>query len=295
MIKQIFSVAIAILTLAGCASHTSNNKHPRKNFESQRQGFFKNEIKPIASKPCFEGAYYRKLVSSTDDWVGIEGTVILPQIKFDENRKNPKKPMQYLDNPSVYLGGNMDGQETDIGLTWEVIKDKNGNITKDRKAFRPFLRRNNYKEEQNAVFEYAPGEENYYFYPGEEVRISLKLVRNKTLRFSVESKGKKFERDFTCKGFVLGRKGEFKRVNAIDQVGNEGRPVQSTNTQILNATWKETNLFRNVNNQTITVPFHSGRYTEMLCPSPSFFKIEHTATELAKGAETLTISGNGKF
>ena len=292
--KKVFNLVIIISTLAGCAYHT-NKDNLLDNLKNQKLTFFINEVRPEAEKPCFEGAYYRKLVSSTDAWVGIEGTVALPLIKFDESRKNPKKPMQYLDNPSVYLGGNMDAQETDIGLTWEVVKDEKGNISKDRKAFRPFLRRNSYKSEQKAVFEYAPGEESYYFYPGEEVRISLKLIADKALRFSVESKGKKFERDFICNGFILGRKGEFKRVNAIDQVGNEGKPVQPTNTQILNAIWKETNLFKNVNNKTISVPFHSGRYTEMLCPSVSFFKVKHTAKELAKGAETLTISGDGDF
>lgn len=249
----------------------------------------------MASKPCFEGAYYRKLVSSTDNWVGIEGTVVLPQIKFDENRKHPKKAMQYMDNPSVYFGGNMNEQETDIGLTWEVIKDEKGNVSKDRRAFRPFLRRNEYKEEQNAVFENAPAKADFYWYPGEEVKMSVKLVADKTLRFVVEGAGKRFERDFICNGFVLNGKAEYKRVNAIDQVGNEGTPVKPTQTQVLNAVWKETNLYRNVNNNIITVPFHSGRYTEMLCPSPKFFKVEHSIKELANGAETLTISGNGKF
>lgn len=292
MIKKI-SVVIIISALAGCASHINNN-NLSQSFENQKQTFFKNEVKPDASKPCFEGAYYRKLVSSTDDWVGIEGTVILPQIKFDENRRNPKKAMQFLDNPSVYFGGNMDYQETDIGLTWEVIKDENGNVTKDRRAFRPFLRRNEYKE-QKAVFENAPAKAEFYWYPGEEVRMSVQLISDKTLRFIIEGAGKKFEHDFICNGFVLGKKGEFKRVNAIDQVGNEGTPVKTTETKIINAVWKETNLYRNVNNTVVTVPFHSGRYTEMLCPSPSFFKVKHSTTELAKGAEMLTISGNGKF
>ncbi len=50
-----------------------------------------NEILPVAQRPCFEGAYYRKLVSSHDYWRGIEGTVILPAIVFDEDRKHPKK------------------------------------------------------------------------------------------------------------------------------------------------------------------------------------------------------------
>ncbi|MBC7746067.1 MAG: hypothetical protein H7096_13300, partial [Flavobacterium sp.] len=90
------SVVIFIVALTGCSSRTNIN-NLSQNLENQKLTFFSNEVKPEDSKPCFEGAYYRKLVSSTDDWVGIEGTVVLPQIRFDEKRKNPKKPMQYLD------------------------------------------------------------------------------------------------------------------------------------------------------------------------------------------------------
>lgn len=285
---------LIIATLTSCSFRSDSNKLANQ-LDIEKRTFFPKEIKPVSIKPCFEGAYYRKLVSSTDDWVGIEGIVILPQIKFDEDRKNPKRPMQYMDNPSIYFGGNMDEQETDIGLTWEVIKDEKGNVSKDRKAFRPFLRRNEYKQEQKAIFENAPAKAEFYWYPGEQVKMSVQLIANQTLRFKVEGAGKKFERDFVCNGFALGKKGEFKRVNAIDQVGNEGTPVKPTATQIINGVWKETNLYRNVNNTTVIVPFHSGRYTEMLCPSASFFKVHHSKAELANGAETLTISGNGKF
>ena len=293
--KKIAVLFVVVAALSACVSQVNNKTTSSSDFENQKSTFFKNEIKPVAKQPCFEGAYYRKLVSSNDDWIGMDGTVTLPAINFDPNRKNPKKAMQYMDNPSLYFGGNMDEQETDIGLTWEVIKDKQGNVSKERQAFRPFLRRAEYKDEQKPFYENAPAVDDYYWYPGEEVKMSLVLIADKTLRFVVEGAGKKFQRDFVCNGFVLGRKGEFKRVNAIDQVGNEGTPVKPTATQIINGIWKETNLYRNINNTTVLVPFHSGRYTEMLCPSPAFFEVKHTKGQLAKGAETLTISGSGKF
>lgn len=267
----------------------------RKNQKGEETGFFKNEIRPVKSKPCFEGAYYRKLVSSTDDWVGINGIVVLPTLEFDEARRNPKKPMQFLDNPSIYFGCNTDEQETDIGLSWEIVKDEKGVVSKDRKAFRPFLRRNEYADGQKAVFENAPATAEYYWYPGDTVTMTVKLVADKTLRFTVEGAGKKFEKDFTANAFLTGRKAEYKRVNAIDQVANEGFPVQPTKTKIVNAVWKETNLYRHVKGKTLSVPFHSGRYTEMLCPNPSYFKVIHSDTEKANGAETFTISGSGIF
>lgn len=293
MMKPTLSLITIVLIFTGCANTSNTGKSLENSIAYQKSNFFSNEIKPLSSKPCFAGAYYRKLVSSTDDWVGIEGTVVLPQIKFDQNRKHPQKPLQFLDNPSVYFGGNMNEQETDIGLTWEVEADENGIETKDRRAFRPFLRRNGYKAIQKATYEGGPGK--YAWYPGDKVKMSVKLISDKTLRFVVEGDGKRFERDFICEGFRTGGKAEYKRVNAIDQVRNEGKPVQSTETKVEGAVWIETNLYRNLNNKIVTVPFHSGRYTEMMCPSPAFFKLAHSAKQIAMGAETLTISGDGKF
>lgn len=250
-----------------------------------------NEILPAAQKPCFEGAYYRKLVSSHDYWRGIEGTVVLPTIVFDEDRKHPRKPGQYLDNPSIYLGGSMGNQETDIGLTWEVVKEENGQVSKSRKAFRPFLRRTEHESGQKSIFENAPAQKEYYWYPGEEVKMSLFLVSDKKVRFVVEGAGKKFERDFDCDGYLLNTVGEFKRVNAIDQVANEGKPVQATKTKVIAAEWKQTNLFRLIDHKMVSVPFKKARYTEMMCPVANNFEVKASNNEVAKGAEVLSISG----
>lgn len=252
-----------------------------------------NEILPVAQKPCFEGAYYRKLVSSHDYWRGIEGTVVLPRIEFDQQRVHAKKPGQYLDNPSIYLGGSMGNQETDIGMAWEVIKEENGQVSKERKAFRPFLRRTGHESGQLAVFENAPAEKAYYWYPGEEIKMSLVLVADKKVRFVVEGAGKKFEREFDCDGYLLKDVGEFKRVNAIDQVGNEGKPVQATKTKVLNAKWKVTNLYRLVDGKLAVVPFNKTRYTEMMCPAVKYFDVNASKAQVAAGAESLTISGAG--
>lgn len=288
MKRKTSGLILIVFLLVAC---TTNKTSDFRKVNAKR---LVSEVVPEASKPCFEGAYYRKLVSGYDYWLGIEGSVVLPNIQFDESRKHPRKPMQYLDNPSVYLGGNMDGQETDIGLTWEVVKDSLGNVSKDRKAFRPFLRRNEYKEQQ-AVFENAPAKPEYYWYPGEEVFISVRLVEDKKLRFVVKGAGKVFERDFVCEGFASTKKAEFKRVNAIDQVGNEGKPVKTTSTKVLGAVWKYTNLYRSMGGETLTMPFNNKRYTEMMCPSPTYFNVEHTSKALKRGGEALTISGNGIF
>jgi hypothetical protein len=256
--------------------------------------FFVGEVQPAASKSCFAGAYYRKLVSSVDIWGGIGGRVILPTIVFDPSRINPAKPAQFLDNPSIYMGGNMGGQETDIGLTWEVIREENGAVTADRRAFRPFLRRSSHAGSgQAALYENAPAEARYYWYPGEEVWMSVKIVSNGVLRLTVEGGGKKFERDFECGGYTFAGKGEFKRVNAIDQVSNEGKPVQATNTKVAGAEWKVTYIYRMVNGALVEAPFHEGRYTEMKCPSSNYFSIFSTQENRSQGAEKIEIYGRG--
>ena len=255
--------------------------------------FFSNEIKPNQTKPCFNGAYYRKLVSSSDVWLGIGGKVTLPSITFDPQRVNPLKPNQFLDNPSVYMGGNMSGQETDLGLTWEVIRDANGNVTADRRAFRPILRRTSFSSGQLATYENAPAQAQYYWYPGDEVEISVQIISDKKLRFIVEGEGKRFERDFDVDGYRAGLRGEFKRVNAIDQVSNEGKPVQLTKTKVEKSVWSNTYLYRSYQNKVIQVPAHSGRLTDMRCPSSTNFKITATDADLKIGAENINIYGEG--
>ncbi len=278
-------------SLIGLGSLVACGINKTQSLSNNKEIVIANEVLPEAQKPCFAGAYYRKLVSSHDYWRGIEGTVVLPTITFDEDRRHPKKPGQYLDNPSIYLGGSMGNQETDIGLTWEVVKEENGQVSKQRKAFRPFLRRTEHVSGQLAIFENAPAKKEYYWYAGEEVKMSLFLVSDKKVRFVVEGAGKKFERDFDCDGYLLSAVGEFKRVNAIDQVANEGKPVQATKTKVLNAEWKNTSLFRLVNNNIVSVPFKKTRYTEMMCPSVDYFDVKASVQQVSVGAERLTISG----
>lgn len=287
-----FSVLLCTVLLA-CSKEKAIPDKPEPE-EDPIATFFKGEVRPSESLPCFNGAYYRKVVSSKDKWLGIGGKVVLPQIAFDESRKNPNKPGQYLDNPSVYLGGNMNGQETDIGLTWEVIRDENGTVTPDRRAFRPFLRRTGYAPTgQLATYENAPAESQYYWYPGDEIEISVQVLENKKIRFVVEGEGKRFERDFNCDGYSLGSIGEFKRVNAIDQVANEGKPAQPTQTEVTGSEWKETHYFRLYEGDVVKVPVHDQRFTDMRCPGRNHFDILASDEERRIGAETINISGTG--
>lgn len=283
-----------VFTLACSDVKEPDYEFPEHEIETNDpiNSFFIDEVKPGSTPECFQGAYYRKLVSSKDRWLGIEGTVTLPTITFDKSRIHPTKPEQYLDNPSIYIGGNMDGQETDIGLTWEVIRDKDGNISKDRKAYRPFMRRTSHKSGEKALYQNAPAEDKYYWYPEDKVTLSIKIVENSKLRFIVEGEGKRFETDFEAAGYIKGNKGEFKRVNAIDQFFNEGKSAKKTKTKVENSYWSETHLFRLYKNEIVKVPLHPGRSIAMRCPNIKYFTISASETEKKNGAETIDINGD---
>ena len=257
--------------------------------------FFPDEIRPAASINCFQGAYYRKVVSSKDKWRGISVVVVLPQIYYDPDRPNRDKPGQYLDNFSIYLGGNAGGQETDIGLTWEVIRNAQGNVTPDRICFRPFWRWTA-SGDQAAGYANADAQNtNYHYYPGDTLAMSLSVVGNGILRFAVAGQGriehKQFSVDFPCKAYTLSDPAEYKRVNAIDQVGNEGKPVQATKAKTEGTEWLETKLLRLNGTEVIPVPMHSGRYTDMRCPSTQNIRVIASDEDLKKGAEKVNIYG----
>ncbi|MCA5004383.1 hypothetical protein [Sphingobacterium bovistauri] len=290
-----YSLGAAFLTILtlGCTTQSHTVTHNDKKAFEASELFFKNEVKPKAHYPCFPGAYYRKAVSSKDLWVGVKGKVTLPTIIFDESRKHPNKSGQYLDNPSVYMGGLMDKQETDIGLTWEVIKYEDGTVSKERKAFRPFFRRTDHKSGQKSIWVNAPASKEYYWYPGEEVEMSVEVVADGMVKIVVDGAGKRYEDTFECAGYTLDGIGEFKRVNAIDQFRNEGKPAQPTKTIVKDAKWEYTTLIRQENGKRLDVPMHTGRMTDMRCPEIKFFNIITTEANASKGAEVINISGQG--
>lgn len=91
----------------------------------------------------------------------------------------------------------------------------------------------------------APSVSNYWYYPGDVVRMSCGLNGSAdSLRLTVAlikrgeigiaagapepSNETEFVTDFSALGFTPGASFTLKRVNAIDQSGNEGNEVQPT-------------------------------------------------------------------
>lgn len=277
-----------LIFFSGCSESSSQAQPmPKIGLEEQIRTKFSREVLPASSANCFAGAYYRKAVSSKDYWLGIGGTVVLPTLIYDLTRENPNKPGTYLDNASIYLGGNSDDQETDIGMIWEVIREADGSVSKERKAFRPFMRRTGYKSGQVALYQNAPASSNYYWYPGETISMSIQVIEPKKIKFIVEGAGKKYEEIFDVDGYQKEFMANYKRVNAIDQVSNEGKPVQTTTAKVVGAKWLDVYLFRSVNSKIVKAPMHQNRFTDMQCPAKSYFDL----TFSNESAEIIDVFG----
>lgn len=244
------------------------------------------EVPPAKTLPCFAGAYYRKAVSSFDSWTGIAGFVKLGTPQFDETRLRSEDKNQYLDNFSVYMGGNAGGKtEVDAGLTWEFTTDANGKKSEKRNAFRPFWR--------TKTWNAAPAQKEFYFYPGETVQMAVLVAGPNKLRLIVsDGKAKTFQTDFDAEGFAPGVPRQFKRVNAIDQVANEGKPAQKTTAGITGAEWLQTILLRGAGADAKQIPMTAEKFTDMRCPNVN--NIVVTETDKAKGGEKIDIFGAPK-
>lgn len=242
------------------------------------------ETAPLQNLPCFAGAHYRKAVSSFDSWTGIGGLIKLGTPKTDEARLD-EKDKQPLDNFSVYMGGNAGGKfEVDAGLTWEFTVDENGKRSERRNAFRPFWR-----TQKAGDWNSAPAKKEFYFYPGETVQMAVLVAGPKRLRLIVtDGKSKMFQTEFEAEGFVAGAPRQFKRVNAIDQRHNEGKPTQATKAEVTGAEWLQTVLIRGEGASAQQLPMTAARFTDMRCTNGA---INVTTTDAAKGAEKIDIFG----
>jgi hypothetical protein len=251
--------------------------------EIRVSGIDSKEVTSFSSSPCFAGAYYRKAVSSFDSWTGIGGMLKIGTPKIDEIRLGENK--QPLDNFSIYMGGNAGGKfEVDAGLTWEFTVDENGKKSEKRNAFRPFWR--------TKTWNAAPAKKEFYFYPGETVQMAILVAGPKKLKLIItDGKTKSFQQEFDAEGFVAGLPRQFKRVNAIDQVGNEGKPAIATKAEIVGSEWLQTILLRGEGTSAQQLAMSSARFTDMRCGEKN---IVISGVDAAKGAEKIDILGMPK-
>ncbi len=119
--------------------------------------------------------------------------------------------------------------------------------------------------------------------------MEVRMTEPKKLRLVITDAGihptQKFSVDFDADGFTADVKRQFKRVNAIDQFGNEGKPVKTTDAKVINAQWLSTNLFCGKKE----LPMNNYRFTDMRCSDAS--RIIVTPVNVATGAEKIDIFG----
>jgi hypothetical protein len=248
------------------------------------------EVPPAKELPCFPGAFYRKAVSSDDAWTGIEATVTLPTLTTDPSRVNDKTKRP-LDNASCYVGGRAGETEIDAGVSWEVIREADGSVSSQRKAFRPFWR--------NKQWQSGPAKPEYYYSPGDTIRLKCWTEQPGKLKLQIDllsragqptaTAGDKpistLSTEFDAPAFGPSAVQQFKRVCAIDQTGNEGKPAQPTNAVVREVIWRDVKLLRGTESRPMLPP----RFTDMRCPDANLIRV--TPLEGDETGERVEIRG----
>ena len=304
-------------------------------------GIIENEAAKPNNPAYFGGAWYHKVVSSKDYWVGIDATFTLPTVNIDRYNGSYNSSLdvdpfaQNLDNPSIYMGGNATN-ESDVGLSFSKgIIDETGALSKGSIVFRPFWRYitttsdpevtdvggynlaagRNYAVSatgasgNNMIANWHYNFTEYYYLPGDKLRMLIYSPEPNKLQMQIEvievssnpesvkmrqQYGWKEPQDFkspifSSPGHGTNIKAEYKRVNAIDQVANEGGFAHSTTTTITNAIWHEVYLYRYINGEMYRVPFNQERSAYLSARDDKAFTISYDGVDQALGGEIVSI------
>lgn len=303
-------------------------------------GAIPGEAKAPNKPNVFQGAFYHRVFSSRDKWVGMEGefTIPMPDINRYQGSFNTSLNMdpfaKNLDNPSIYMGGNA-SLESDVGLSLKTVLVKNASgsnvISTGSYAFRPFWRYITYQNYDIGTYDRENGryyavstasaesnktknmignwdylDTQYYYLPGDRVRmilfspkagylqLQIEVIEKSSLPYSVnvrKENGWKDPENFISPMFSSPGHGtsdvEFKRVNAIDQVSNEGKPVISTTSKVGEMIWHNTYLHRNINGVLYRVPLNLTRGNTISAPIKEHFTI--TDINPQTGGQSVTI------
>ncbi len=270
----------------------------RRDFQTAILQPFHSSSYVFSDSRCFPGAWYYKVKTPKGPFLGLKAIITLPLFYPDESRVEyledarfeQGKMKRYLDTPSIYLGGCSD-HECDIGFGWfHGLMD--GKLSIDKITFRPFWRTIHIEngKEVNQYRGTSLDETEYYFFPGDRLEVKLLCEINDTLSFYVtlleETRLEPYQtirkQGASPKPLVVldliapgngHRDTEFKRVNAIDQYRNEGKPTQSTSAQAVHAVWKDVILYYQEGQTLYQTPMDEPLQTRMLCPSEDAFFI----------------------
>ena len=282
--------------------------------------------KPFTPK-CFAGAWYRKVVSNKDKWCGMEGIIELGEFHSDPKRYTKDTRMDLvrdLDNPSIYMGG-FALSESDAGLGMNVSYPTGDtsyelDYSSPRYCFKPFWRYiyktasdNNGNVDRHSINSWNitdPRLLQYYYFPGDVLRMAIYSPIPNYLQLKIEvikpttiekyvnmRKSYNLVNDmpsnfysplFYSEGHGTGMDCEYKRVNSIDQYGNEGLIAIPTDANIT-STWHECFLYRIIDGKLYKVPFIEDRQASMMCPNEKAVKVTKENLKAELGAEKIEL------
>jgi hypothetical protein len=130
-----------------------------------------------------------------------------------------------------------------------------------------------------------------------KMQLQIEVLEVSTLPESVEMREKYGWKDpedflspiFTSPGHGTGMDAEFKRVNAIDQVSNEGGTAIFGDTLISGIIWHETYLYREIDGTLYRVPMSEDRRGVTNAPYDEYFDVDFEGLESSLGGERVTI------
>lgn len=232
-----------------------------------------------------------------------------------------------LDNPSVYFGGSAN-TESDVGLSLSrALVDTNANkLSNTSLVFRPFWRYITANDQDLGGYNVHNGEyavsaagnncfanyhwkyTEYYYLPGDTLRIvvyspapdklqmQIEVISKSELTESVEMRKKygwKDPENFVSPIFTSPGNGvfdaEYKRVNAIDQVANEGKTAIETSTTVTDAIWYSTYLYRVIDGNLYRVPMTDERSATRAAPYDDRFSVKYDDVDESAGGAIVTI------
>lgn len=276
----------------------------------------------LTPQKCFLGAWYRKVVSPKDYWMGIEGEIELGEFIADKERYNLDGSFRNMDNPNVYMGGCADF-ESDCGIGYNTTYP-DGDLSYEMKSsgprlgYRPFWRYI-YKVKEisknttevknvNSWNNTDPKQLCYYYFPGDIIRMKvysplpnylqlrIELVKPTTIEKYVKIRQSynlenNLPSNFYSPLFHSEGQGikicEFKRVNSIDQFGNEGFIAKATKARISTATWYNCYLYKEKEGKIYKYPFVESLRMDLQCPNSTAMTVEEFNKEL--GGEKISI------
>lgn len=160
----------------------------------------------------------------------------------------------------------------------------------------------------NCYGNYSPNFTEHYYLPGDKITmkvyspkpdyliLEIIVIEESSLEESINKRKindwnspKDFESPMmSSPGHNIHTKKSYKRVNAIDQSGNEGKPTILTNTTVKDAIYESCYLYRQIEGITYKVPFNNRRTETMNCPDEKGFNNTKISDETGATAVNIT-------